>query len=62
MCVWQAMSVERYDSRNAVGISEAVKWQHVLPFLPALTSFFVGCERAVTDGEAGTLPVALFVS
>ena len=49
----QASSVERYESRNAVGISEAVKWQHVLPFLPALVSYTAACERAVSEGDTG---------
>ena len=46
-------SVERYDTRNAVGISEAVKWQHVLPFLPGLTQFAAACDQAVSVGDAG---------
>lgn len=49
----QAASVEKYDSRNAVGISEAVKWQHVLPFMPALTMFMTACEHAVAVNDSG---------
>lgn len=52
----QAASVERYDSRNAVGISEAVKWQHVLPFLPALAAFVAACEQAVAEADSGAPP------
>ncbi|KAK9788443.1 hypothetical protein WJX73_009620 [Symbiochloris irregularis] len=51
-----AASVEKYDSRNAVGISEAVKWQHILPFMPALTMFMTACEHAVAVSDPGSAP------
>ena len=40
----QAITVERYEGRTAMGMAEAVKAQHVLPFLPAYCSFAARME------------------
>ena len=46
-CRLQANSVERYEGRTAMGMAEAVKAQHVLPFLPAYTSLAARMESVM---------------
>ena len=45
----QGASVEQYEGRTTVGMSEAVKTQHVLPFVPGIVSFAARVE-ALTPG------------
>ena len=43
----QAITVERYEGRTAMGMAEAVKAQHVLPFLPGYCSFAARMESVM---------------
>ena len=50
LAVLQAASVEHYEGRTSVGMSEAVKSQHALPFISGIVSFAARLE-ALVPGE-----------
>ena len=52
----QVSSVEHFEGRTAVGLAEAVKTQHLLPFIPGCVSLAARMEALIPAELAPSMP------